>query len=241
MPNWKDNIIFVLVEPSEWGNIGASARAIKNMGFSNLRLVKPPEEGKDEAKKFAHNADDVLGAASVFGTLKEAIKDVSVVIGTTRRKGRSRGVFYGPEGGIEKIPSLAKKNKAALVFGRERTGLTNEEIEECGSLISIPSDKRHPSLNLSHAVMVIAYVLSTTGIKKTKDDMLISKEEFEALYGRMPHILGLLGYMPEGGRGLERKILSGLRRFSERAGMTEWELKMLHGLCTRIERKLKAD
>ena len=115
--------------PREPGNIGASARALKNMGFMRLALVDPPAMA-DETKWFAHNALDVLEAARVHYSLEDALREKSIVAGTTRRKGKSRGVIYPVDQGTLKLRELAKDNEVAILFGREDRGLFNEEVEE---------------------------------------------------------------------------------------------------------------
>ena len=107
MNTWKQNIFFVLVEPREPGNIGASARAIKNMGFRNLCLVKPPPEMSEEGRWFARNAHDVLDFAKVYDALEEAIRDKAVIVGTTRREGKRRGVILTSEQGTGGIYDVA--------------------------------------------------------------------------------------------------------------------------------------
>lgn len=238
MKGWKDNVGFVLVEPAEWGNVGASARAVKNMGFKSLSLVKPPEEGKPEAFLFAHNALDVLNSAEVYETLDAAVADKSLVVGATRRSGRRRGVILRPEEALARISSVGQKNKVAILFGREKQGLTNDEIEKCGFLITIPTDRRQPSLNLSHAVAIIAYELSKVkGVRS--GPRLVSQEQLDALYERLSGALKLLGYVSEGDRDLQRKMMSNLRHLFGRSGLTDYEARMLYGICTNIERHSK--
>lgn len=253
MKDWKQNVYFVLVEPREAGNIGASARAIKNMGFKNLCLVKPPSEMPEEARWFAHNAHDVLCSAKVHDSVEEAIMDKAVVVGTTRRKGKKRGMILTAAKGTSGIRDLAANNKVAILFGRETKGLYNDEIDECNFMVTIPSSKSQPSLNLSQAVMIIAYELSKCGEKaldeqgkaqKKKFDNsslpehLQTREDLAYLYKRISHVLELLEYFPRGERDILQKIIFNLKRFLGRTGLTESELKMLLGLCTRIEKKL---
>lgn len=243
MRNWKDNIYFILVEPKESGNIGASARAIKNMGFKNLCLVKPPPVITDEARWFACNALDVLESAKTYDNLKDAISDKAIVIGTSRRKGRRRGVFLNVEEGVGRLYDIALKNKVAILFGREDRGLYNEEVEECGFLITIPTSKEQPSLNLAQAVLIVAYELSKAEYKsqesREEERILVNHEELIVLYKRVAETLKLLEYIPKGNRDLERKIMQNLKHFIGRAGLTDWELKMLHGICSQIEKKIK--
>ena len=253
MNTWKQNVYFVLVEPGEPGNIGASARAIKNMGFRNLCLVKPPAGITEEGRWFARNANDVLDSAEVFASLDAGIRDKAVVVGTTRRVGKRRGAILPVEKGTARIRELAESNKVAILFGRETRGLYNEEVEECGFMIRIPSSELQPSLNLSQAVLIIAYELSKyweipkelpAGRRKKKYDNstlvagLKAHGELEALYGRIASVLELLEYIPRGDRNLIKNIIVNMKHFIGRAGITEKEMNMLQGICTQIEKKV---
>jgi len=254
MGAWQDNISFVLVEPKEPGNIGASARAIKNMGFRNLCLVNPPPEMTHEGKWFARNAHDVLDAAAIYMSIAEAIKNKAIVVGTTRRGGKRRGVIMSPDDGASEIKKMAINNRVAILFGRETRGLYNEEVEECGFLLKIPSSKLHPSLNLSHAVMIIAYELFLAGYGGLEErngrcahvispdshaaPTLETHREISCLYERISGALELLEYIPRGDRNIKKKIIVNLKHFIGRAGLTHWELKMLQGLCYQIEKKV---
>ncbi|HYQ47498.1 MAG TPA: RNA methyltransferase [Thermodesulfovibrionales bacterium] len=263
MKTWQDNLSFVLVEPKEPGNIGASARAIKNMGFRNLCLVNPRTELTDEARWLACNSLDVLRAAETYPDVKSAVRDKSVVIGTSRRTGKRRGVILPIQQGAERIIAFAKRATVAILFGREDRGLLNDEVNECGMLLTIPTSKEHRSLNLAQAVLIVAYELlkagyaekAKSGELKTKHKIrkpvprnmesgefgtvMVGHGEISALYDRMTDTLKLLEYIPRGDRNLEAKIMQNLRHFIARAGLTEWELNMLHGILTRIEQKVK--
>lgn len=251
MNNWKDNIHFILVEPKEPGNIGASARAIKNMGFRNLCLVNPLAVITDEARWLACNALDVLESAKTYHSLNDAIKGKSIITGTTRRKGKRRGVIMPVEDAARRIFDIARRhNEIAILFGREDRGLFNEEVEECGFLITIPTSKEQPSLNLAQSVLIVAYELSRseyrtqnegegTEDRREVECRLVSHEELTSLYKRIAETLKLLEYIPRGDRNLEKKIMLNLKRFIGRAGITDWELKMLHGICSQIEKKCK--
>ncbi|MFZ5996538.1 MAG: RNA methyltransferase [Nitrospirota bacterium] len=249
MKNWKDNIFFVLIEPREPGNVGASARAIKNMGFKRLCLVNPAPL-TDEAKWFAHNAEDVLENAGIYSSLSEAIADKSLVVAVARRTGKRRGMIYPLEQGVPQLHKIACDNKVALLFGREDRGLYNEEVNECGMLLTIPSSREHPSLNLSHAIIVVAYELSRAEYREVherekerkqktrKREYRVTYDELTSLYERMTGALILLDYIPRGDRNLHKHIMQNLKHLIGRVGLTDWELKMLHGICTQIERKL---
>lgn len=243
MNSWQDNVYFVLVEPKEPGNIGASARAIKNMGFKNLCLVNPCKINQ-ETLWFAWNATDIIGSAAIFDSFDDAIKDKSLVIGTTRRIGKRRGLIRNVSDAARILYDVAIKNKIAILFGREDKGLLNEEIEKCGFLITIPTSLEQPSLNLSQAVLIVAYELFKLNfeVQSNKSIMncqqLINNEELFVLFPRIAKSLKLLGYIPKGDRNIEKKIMLNFKRFIGRAGLTSWELKMLHGICSQIEKKL---
>lgn len=242
MKDWKQDVHFVLVEPQESGNIGATARAMKNMGFKNLRLVKPPEVLTDEARWFARGALDVLEGARTYGTLKEALRDISFVLCTTRRKGRRRGVFLPIEEGAEKVREFALSGATAVLFGREQRGLYNEELDFCGFMLSIPVQKEQPSLNLAQAVLITAYELSRAGRgpqTKAERGVYARREEIAALEDRISGVLSLLGYGPQGSRDIKKLAMTTLKRLVARAGLTRGELRTLKGLYARIERKLK--
>jgi len=248
LKNWKDNIYFVLVGPREPGNIGAAARAIKNMGFKNLCLVNPPSIMTDESRWFARNAVDILESAHVFHDVKSAIIDKSVVVGTSRRTGKSRGLFLPAEQGAQRLFEIACINKVAILFGREDRGLFNEEVDECGFLMTIPASKNQPSLNLAQAVLIVAYELSSSGysadgVKKTDapPQKLVSLREISAMYERIEKTLKILKYIPRGNKDVGKKIMQNLKHFVGRAGLTDWELRMLLGICSRIEKKITAD
>lgn len=235
MKNWKDNIYFVLIEPKEPGNVGASARALKNMGFRNLVIIGRNELLTEKSRWMACNAVDILRSASFYEDLWSSIRDKNLVVGTSRRLGKRRGPILPLEGGAKRIRSMASENRVAILFGREDRGLYNEEVERCGFLITIPANRSAPSLNLSQAVMLVAYELSReTSVMETP--LLVKQEELEILYGRIEKVLKDLGYIPRGNRDLERKIMNNIRHLLGRTGLTDWELRMLHGICSQIER-----
>lgn len=253
MRDWKDNISFVLVEPKKHGNIGASARAMKNMGFKNLCFVRPPHILTDEAGWYAHNSLDILENAEQYDTIADAVAQKALVVGIARRIGKKRGVVLPVDEGAKRILefSAGSNNKVALLFGREDRGLYNSEVDECGFVITIPSNKEHPSLNLSHAVMVVAYELSISGCRehdKTErsmgtvitraDKKSVSHGELTSLYERIAEVLTLLDYLPRGDRDIKQHIMSNIKHFLGRAGLTDWELKMLHGICSQAQKKL---
>jgi TrmH family RNA methyltransferase len=239
MKSWKDNVYFILVEPKEAGNIGASARAMKNMGFKKLELINPAHFQNDEAKSMACRGIDILKRAKVYSGFKTTVKDKQLIVGTTRRFGKKRGLFFPLKEAAKRIIKAAKTNKVAILFGREKNGLTNQEIEECGFLVTIPSNPLFPSLNLAQSVMLVAYELSQKSYK-AQTPQFVGHEEIVKLYQKINSTLKLLEYLPRGNKDLEAKILLNLKHLVGRAGLTQWELNMLYGICSQMEKKLKS-
>lgn len=243
MSDWRENINFVLVEPEESGNIGSSARAMGSMGFPRLSLVNPPEEITDEAAWFAHNAIDVLTSATCFGSFSEALSDAALVVGISRRRGKDRGMNISIEEAAKRIVEAAQLQSVAVVFGRETRGLYNLETEECAYLVSIPAGGEHPSLNLAHAVQIVAYELHKAGLAAKyepeekpvlSEDPLSTHGEQEHLFTRFMEILVELNYTKRGDREVGRRIRVSTKNFLRRAGMTRSETLMFEGICSRI-------
>lgn len=151
------NIRIILVNTSHPGNIGATARAMKNMGLRHLYLVDPKDFPSSVATGRAVSAVDILESAVVTATLEEAIVDCGLVIGASARSRRVPWPLLSPPQCAEKVADESHNNKVALVFGREDAGLTNEELQLCHYHVNIPADEEYSSLNLAAAVMVISY------------------------------------------------------------------------------------
>jgi len=157
------NTYFILVEPAVPGNIGSAARAIKTMGYSKMRMVNPCDHLSTEARMLAHASGEILEEAEVYSGLKEALADIDFSIATTAKVRDARVVFY-PNTELPEIIS-AKGNSitnVGIIFGREESGLSNDEIRLCDIASSIPLVQSYPSLNLGQAVMLYAYTLSTS-------------------------------------------------------------------------------
>lgn len=238
MDRWKDNVSFVLIETMESGNIGASARALKNLGFSRLELVIPGKFPSEEAGWFAHGAEDILERTKVHAELTAALNGKSVVIGTTRRAGKKRGLVYPVREAAERIRSLSEHNRIALLFGREDRGLTNEETAACSFMIRIPASHEHPSFNLAQAVLLVAYELSYGDHSVAPLPVVISSEEFNTLFERLRTLMEIAGYKAKGIRHSEEDIMTDLRRLMARTGITKRDARMLHGIISQIEEGL---
>jgi TrmH family RNA methyltransferase len=237
MKAWSGNISFVLVGPTEPGNMGAAARAIKNMGFRNLELVAPVPYRTAEAGAMACQAKDVLERAKVYRTFRSAIAGKSLVVGTTRRLGSRRGVIMDVREAARRIAATARSSRVGILFGNEHNGLTNRELEECGLVLTIPSDSAFPSLNLAQSIMIVAYELSRVGTLK-KPPLMVENREIQRLFRRIPKTLRSLGYARKGDKNLPIEITRHLKRLIGRSGLTAWELNMLLGLCTQVETRI---
>ncbi len=164
---------FILVEPSVPGNIGGAARAIKTMGFKHLRLVNPSDYLSPEARMLAHASKEILEGAEVFGSLKQALGDLDLSVATTAKKRNIRADFIVNTELPGRILSKGGAvEKMGIVFGREESGLSNEEIRLCDLVSTVPLKQSYPSLNLSQAVMLYAYTLSPLAMppKRRRDE-----------------------------------------------------------------------
>lgn len=207
---------------------------MKNMGFKNLVLVRPQNFPSEEASSFARNATDVLERASVQESLGAALRNMSFVVGTTRREGKARKITQPIRELAVNIRRIASSNGVAFVFGREDRGLTNSEITKCGRLMRIPAAAEHPSLNLAQAVLIVAYELSVVH-GDACEESFVTKERMDEVEALILRSIEGLGYGRRGSRDLRGSIMQNVKSVLARAGLTEWEANMIVGLCYRIE------
>jgi tRNA/rRNA methyltransferase len=188
-------VIFILVEPAVAGNVGSAARAIKTMGFSQLRLVNPCDYLSLEARKMAHASGEILENAEVFYGLKEALEDIDLSIATTAKQRDARLEFHPNTDIPEIIRSKGDTIKnVAIVFGGEESGLSNNDIRTCDIASTIPLIRSYPSLNLGQAVMLYAYTLRSSfpGRENGKDDKKINPDEFRTMMDKSKDFLGII-------------------------------------------------
>lgn len=229
------NIRIVLIQTSHPGNIGAAARAMKTMGLSDLCLVKPSRFPDDQAAAMASGADDVLRNAHIVETLEEAVADCKLIIGTSARSQRTlRWVISEPRECGVITNKNSTKGKVALVFGRERTGLTNEELALCHQLVHIPSNPDYSSLNVAAAVQILCYecrVAYLDGVSESKqehslDEEIVSAKDMEGFYTQLEKLMVDTEFLdPDNPRYLMRRI----RRLYGRIQVTRSELNLLRG------------
>lgn len=232
-----DKIRVVLVRPKGSGNIGSVARAMKNTGLCDLALVGGGRTRSFMARAMAVHAEDVLERARRFDTIREAVADCGLVVGTTCRKGLYRDHVRPPrEAARDLVASVrgADAKPAALVFGPEDNGLSNLDLRHCQRLVTIPSHPQQPSLNLAQAVMVCLYEIYVAALDPGPSDPLdrAPAEAVEALFDRMRKTLLEVGFLdPQN----PEHILLALRRILGRAGLEERDVKILSGLFRQVE------
>ncbi len=235
---------FVLVRTSHPGNIGAAARAIRTMGFARLALVAPKAFPHAEASALAAGAGAVLDDAVVAAGLGEAIGDARLVLGATARRRDVPLEELDPRAAAQRaVRALAAGLEVAFVFGNERVGLENDELERCHAAITIPSDPAYPSLNLAQAVQVVAYELRVAllaggaATAPAKSDPPATSADLEVFFDHLARTLEAIDFHK--GRS-PQTILRRLRRLYLRAQPDKRELRILHGILTETERAARA-
>jgi tRNA/rRNA methyltransferase len=229
-----NNIRLVLVEPRGSGNIGSIARAMKNMGLKELAIVGRGRTKSFWARAMAAHARDVLQEVQRFATLREAVADCGLVVGTTCREGLYRSHSVAPREIAGKIFAATRSGKAALVFGPEDHGLRNHDLKHCQWLITIPAHEDYPSLNVAQAAMVCLYEIFLASLEPVPEEKIAraSAESVEQLFDRMRRSLLRIGFLdPQN----PEHILLALRRVLGRAGLEEKDVRILNGLFRQIE------
>ena len=232
------HIRIVLVRPTHPGNVGATARAMKNMSLRNLYLVAPERFPSPEATDRAAGADDVLDAAVICASLDEAIKDCHLVLGTTARPRRIEWPALDPADGARRLVQGSEQGPVALLFGQERTGLLNAELDRCHFMVTIPADPVYSSLNLASAVQILAYELyraTPAGMAEATEPRAgrpASGEDMQRYYRHLEQVLQEIGFLdPENPRYLMRRLM----RLFNRASPDNNEMNILRGILTAIQ------
>ena len=235
-------IRFVLVGTQHPGNIGAAARAMKTMGLSRLVLVAPEQPLDEVAFRRSAGAEDVLGDAPVFATLAEAVADCRLVLGCTARARRVQLEELLPEvAGRRAVARAAEPAEVAFVFGRERTGLSNDELQLCHAAVHIPSDPEFSSLNLAAAVQVLAYEVRMAQLEGQAapppepgyGEAPASHAQLEGLFGQFGDTLDQIDFHK--GRAPESAMRK-LRRLFMKADLSEQEVRLLRGILSDAQR-----
>lgn len=238
----QSKIRMVLVNTTHPGNIGGAARAIKNMGLTELYLVQPREYPAPRAVWRAAGARDILTNVKVVESLDEAIAGCGLVVGTSARERRIPWPLINPRECGEKIWSEAASHDVALLFGREDRGLTNSELQKCHYHVHIPSNPDYSSLNLATAVQVLAYEVRMASLQDKNgvlpsmhewDQPLATADELELFHHHLAETMAILKfYDPDN----PKQLLTRMRRLFNRTRMDKMEVSMLRGLLTAAGR-----
>ncbi len=238
-----DSIRIILVNTSHPGNIGAAARAMKNMGLSKLTLVEPKDYPSLEAINRAVGAVDILDNVVIADDLKQAVSGCVWVAGTSARLRTIEWPILNPRECVQKSLEHIEQGEIAIVFGRENSGLSNEELEQCNALLHIPTNPDFSSLNLAAAVQVVCYEfrLALLDDKATKHkgnkcryDALANSAQLEGMHR---HLYDALDYMGFFGTNKPDIVMRRLKGLFNRAGTTQRELSIIRGICSAIQDK----
>ena len=223
----------VLIATSHPGNIGAAARAMKTMGLKHLVLVQPSKYPCVEATARASGADDILAQARVCETLDEALHGCRLVIGTTARSRALSLPVYSPRQCAEKIHG--HEGEAAIVFGREHSGLSNEELQHCHASVQIPANPAYSSLNLAAAVQVLSYELRCATVFPVAENpsQLASHEDMRRFYAHLEQTLLDLDFFDP---TKPKKLIPRLHRLFNRAQLDEAEVSLLRGILSAAQK-----
>lgn len=236
--NILDAIQIVLVETSHSGNIGSTARAMKTMGLHNLRLVAPKQPIDEQAIALSAGAKDVLENVQVFSSFEQAIADCQLVIGTSARLRHLQNSLIEPKTCGELVIQRAKQGKVAIVFGRERVGLTNEELLKCHYHLNFPTNPDYGSLNLAMAVQLASYEIRMAWLaedmqKTSQNPPLVdypSTDELEHFFAHTERLYKMFGFIRND------SVMRKLRRLYQRAELEKAELNLLRGMLTAVEK-----
>lgn len=231
-----NNIRIVLLHTSHPGNIGSVARAMKNMGLEHLVLVAPKHYPHPDADARASGAIDMLLNATVVATLDEAIADCQLVIGSSARERSLPLELLTPRECSHRVHHEPKDVNIAILFGEERIGLTNEQMDRCHYQVMIPASETYPSLNLAAAVQIIAYELRLAAISmpeplSNKDSRLATAREMEMFYQYLERLLISSHFLnPEE----PKRLMPKLRRLFARARLESEEINIVRGMMAAL-------
>jgi len=235
-------IRIVLVETSHPGNIGAAARALKNMALEELVLVRPRQFPHPEATARASGADDVLAHARVAPDLAAALEGCGLVLATTARPRDQNFRVLEAREAARQLVEAAARQPAAVVFGAERTGLTNEELNAAHGLLRIPANPAYAALNLAMAVQIVSYeilcarqALEPSPAGNSRTEPLATPAEMERLYEHLAAVLELIDFRDRTQGGTH--LMNRLRRLFQRAALDANEANILRGILTAVQQQ----
>jgi len=229
-----DHVAIILQRPRYPENIGAAARAIRNMGIGQLVVVSPENCDLTRILKMAtHVASDVVEEMEVFEDLKDAVAPYQYIVGTTARLGGERQTVFSPPEMAKILVPISRENRIAILFGPEDRGLTNEDIRLCHALVNIPTAE-FSSLNLAQAVMIICYELfkASLGPGREKVPRLAERHELEGMYKQLQEILIRVDFIQPDNPDY---WMNNMRRFFNRLPLRAKEVRIIRGICRQID------
>lgn len=240
MNNTLNNIRVILIETSHPGNIGSVARAMKTMGLSHLYLVNPKLFPHQKANEMASSAVDLLEKAIVVDSLEEALADCHLIVGTSTRSRTIPWPMLSPRELGDKVYEESSNVQTGILFGREQSGLTNEELHRCHFHVQIPANPEYSSLNIAAAVQVIAYELRIASLKESTalewDYPLATAQDMDGFYAHLEKVLIDLAFLnPKA----PRQLMTRLRRLFNRARLDAMEMNIMRGILGAVEKKGK--
>ncbi|USD65785.1 tRNA (cytosine(32)/uridine(32)-2'-O)-methyltransferase TrmJ [Vibrio sp. SCSIO 43136] len=237
-----DQVKVVLVGTSHPGNIGSAARAMKVMGLTQMVLVDPQCEVDETALAMAAGAGDIAQNAQVVSTLNDAVADCGLVVGSSARSRTLEWPMLEPRECGEKFAQEAQQHPVALVFGRERTGLTNEELQTCHYHVCIPANPEYSSLNLAMAVQTISYEIRMAhlALEQSKHPIAEQEEyprhkELELFYQHLEKVMVQTQFIEQDGNS---QVMNKVKRLFSRARPEKQELNILRGVLTAVEKQI---
>jgi tRNA (cytidine32/uridine32-2'-O)-methyltransferase len=244
-----NRICVVMVNTTHSGNIGAAARAMKNMGLSRLLLVDPIASIDEEAIQRSSRAEDILHNAEIHPTLESAIAGCGLVVGTSARSRSVPWPLMTPrQCGDRAAQAAAAGNDIALVFGRESRGLTNEELHLCNAHVHIPTDENFSSLNVAQAIQVMAYEmrLALTNVENAESEQrwgvdwdypMATHDQLNGMLQHMEQTLVEIGFLDP---NTPKQLMTRVRRLFQRAAPDRMEINILRGMLAAIQRRTDA-
>ncbi|SIS44315.1 tRNA (cytidine32/uridine32-2'-O)-methyltransferase [Thalassolituus maritimus] len=244
-----NRICVVMVNTTHSGNIGAAARAMKNMGLSRLLLVDPIASIDEEAIQRSSRAEDILHNAEIHPTLESAIAGCGLVVGTSARSRSVPWPLMTPrQCGDRAAQAAAAGNDIALVFGRESRGLTNEELHLCNAHVHIPTDENFSSLNVAQAIQVMAYEmrLALTDVENAESEQrwgvdwdypMATHDQLNGMLQHMEQTLVEIGFLDP---NTPKQLMTRVRRLFQRAAPDRMEINILRGMLAAVQRRTDA-
>ncbi|MCE5333106.1 MAG: RNA methyltransferase [Desulfobacteraceae bacterium] len=229
-----ENIAIVLNSPHYPENIGAAARAVKNMGIPRLVVVNPIDCDLTKILRMAtHNAEDVVADMEVYDSLEDALASFHYVVGTTARMGSHRQFVRQPRQLAQELIEISQKNRVAVLFGTESRGLSNEDLTYCDALLNIPTAD-FSSINLAQSVMIVTYELYQASSEERKGFVprLANRGELEGMYKHLKETLTKINFInPEN----PDYWMMSMRRFFSRVQLRGRDVQLVRGVCRQID------